>query len=846
MSGKFESLIRILEKELKLTGTEIAEILWLTLQSSPHSSTSGSTSGTSSSTTSGSTSSSGSGTTSGSTSGTGSSTTSGSTSSTGSGTTNFVPVSPINGGNSSRKKKSGSSLPIKVPDVASLRHPLQIAKALRPLIQYIASGKAVFLDEEATINRIAELEGICIPVLKSPLELRFDLALVVDKSDSMIFWQRATQELQQLLKHYGIFRNMQTWEMVTAKKEQDNLQAPENIYLRRWTRKKRANHEQKSSSFNLYSPKKLVDPSGRRLILVVSDCVNPIWHNGKAFSVLKTWGKHNIVAILQMLPERMWLRTALNLGAMVQLDSRIPAVANRNLYIKEMLIWDDVTENDLKVPVFCLQPESAETWCEMVAGKSPIGAGGFVFPLDFIKEQVEGEENKSETFQLSSKERVDNFNMSSSPLARNLARLLAAAPVINLPIVRLIQRTLLTQSDQVHVAEVFLGGILKPQELITPETEADQVLYRFIDDDSDGKDEKKIRGLLLSESPKTDSRYIIEVISRYFAKQMGKNLKDFYALLTKPDELEKLKQEKNINEFDVKHFAEISTQVLKHLGGAYARFAESIEAAQKVENGSKFPPSPPISLPSRTEDIEIVTVKVLRGGEEELFKQLRSKVDQSVISNSQLYQRMLEQIKLLPEEYRIPLELKYLEGVSDREIVLKMKIYQEELDRRIDSAINLLFSQLFVKQDLLLLQSETVFVHRTGTISERKPVRAYYYSANIYDSTASQEDNEYLENKLNLDMVYLPGGTFMMGTEDEEIERLVKKFNWEGYRREKPQHQVTVPSFYMSKYPITQGQWKAIALRIDLKVKEDLELLLNHLTLKVILNLLLLPAHEVN
>ncbi len=68
-----------------------------------------------------------------------------------------------------------------------------------------------------------------------------------------------------------------------------------------------------------------------------------------------------------------------------------------------------------------------------------------------------------------------------------------------------------------------------------------------------------------------------------------------------------------------------------------------------------------------------------------------------------------------------------------------------------------------------------------------------------------------------------PGGTFLMGTEDEEIERLVKKFNWEGFRRERPQHEVTVPPFFMGKYPITQAQWKAIASRTDLKVKQDLD-----------------------
>ena len=50
---------------------------------------------------------------------------------------------------------------------------------------------------------------------------------------------------------------------------------------------------------------------------------------------------------------------------------------------------------------------------------------------------------------------------------------------------------------------------------------------------------------------------------------------------------------------------------------------------------------------------------------------------------------------------------------------------------------------------------------------------------------------------ITLEMVYIPGGTFWMGTEDEEIEILVKKFNWDGFRREKPQHQVTIQPFFL-------------------------------------------------
>ncbi|MEM9273237.1 MAG: formylglycine-generating enzyme family protein [Cyanobacteria bacterium P01_F01_bin.143] len=70
---------------------------------------------------------------------------------------------------------------------------------------------------------------------------------------------------------------------------------------------------------------------------------------------------------------------------------------------------------------------------------------------------------------------------------------------------------------------------------------------------------------------------------------------------------------------------------------------------------------------------------------------------------------------------------------------------------------------------------------------------------------------ENLGNGIGLDMVFIPGGSFMMGTEDKEIERLVKEYEWDGYRREKPQHQVTVPNFFMGRYPVTQGQWREVA-----------------------------------
>ncbi|MDM8558735.1 SUMF1/EgtB/PvdO family nonheme iron enzyme [Candidatus Parabeggiatoa sp. HSG14] len=50
-------------------------------------------------------------------------------------------------------------------------------------------------------------------------------------------------------------------------------------------------------------------------------------------------------------------------------------------------------------------------------------------------------------------------------------------------------------------------------------------------------------------------------------------------------------------------------------------------------------------------------------------------------------------------------------------------------------------------------------------------------------------------------MVYIPGGTFMMGSLKNEK----KRYDDEGH-----QHEVTVKAFYMSKYPVTQAQWKTV------------------------------------
>jgi formylglycine-generating enzyme required for sulfatase activity len=68
---------------------------------------------------------------------------------------------------------------------------------------------------------------------------------------------------------------------------------------------------------------------------------------------------------------------------------------------------------------------------------------------------------------------------------------------------------------------------------------------------------------------------------------------------------------------------------------------------------------------------------------------------------------------------------------------------------------------------------------------------------------------------LPLHMVLIPGGTFLMGQTEAEKAELIRQVGEEDYKtyyaRELPQHEVTVPPFFMGRYPITQAQWRAVA-----------------------------------
>ena len=94
---------------------------------------------------------------------------------------------------------------------------------------------------------------------------------------------------------------------------------------------------------------------------------------------------------------------------------------------------------------------------------------------------------------------------------------------------------------------------------------------------------------------------------------------------------------------------------------------------------------------------------------------------------------------------------------------------------------------------------QTAQINNNGTEIKRITKNANYFGEDLGDG-------------VTLEMVAIPGGTFIMGSPENE----------EGYHSsESPQHEVTVPPFFMGKYPVTQQQWRVVAAlpkdKIDLK-----------------------------
>jgi formylglycine-generating enzyme required for sulfatase activity len=101
---------------------------------------------------------------------------------------------------------------------------------------------------------------------------------------------------------------------------------------------------------------------------------------------------------------------------------------------------------------------------------------------------------------------------------------------------------------------------------------------------------------------------------------------------------------------------------------------------------------------------------------------------------------------------------------------------------------NLLNKKSPSRNALKTFNFETVTVNSTGQIANRRQGQARVFIENI-------------GNGITLDMVAIPGGSFVMGSPNTEAGQ---------YNDEGPQRTVNIPPFFMGRYEVTQEQYQAV------------------------------------
>ncbi|MEQ9358029.1 SAV_2336 N-terminal domain-related protein [Coleofasciculus chthonoplastes] len=636
-----------------------------------------------------------------------------------------------------------SGLPIQVQAAPALQDKLSIARSLRPLKRKVRSQTRQVLDEAATVNRIAE-EEIWLPVLKGASERWLNLEFVIEASEFSFIWDATLMEFRQILERQGAFRNVRTWWLEGTEQGKLNLvsqksQPPE------FTSRPR-------------SPRELIDPTGRRLVLLVSDCRSSAWKSGDIHNLLKLWSTHGATAIVQLLPERLWSQSELDVGVSVQVSALTPGAPGHKLKINQRLGWRELESSDtLTVPIVTLTAKSLKQWALVVAAVGRQRTPARWFDLNWVQDE---ERDRAEFVvdPQSPEARIELFEATASPIAQQLATMMAAVPV-SLSVVNLIQKLLLPEAKPIHLAEVYDSKLLEPVKNLTPQPPSfppareenskplslqERGLERGFPDIVNSKVNPRksprepieydfapgVRELLIQRTPIDETTTVLDTLSEAIAKSLNlPPIKSFTALLSPKSDWSQETQAA------ILPFAQIATQVLHSLGGEFASLAELVEQdAQRRTDWIK-----PVSEPSLPDlkTLEFETARLVK----------TSDVD----------------------SYFPPLQV---EQFSIATITLESEPETREHD---------LQPFEFTVATLTRQENQWVVQRQQGS---------------------NNQFIEVLGENLILEMVAIPDGTFLMGSPQQEL----KSSN-----NERPQHEVVVSSFFMGKYPITQAQWRFVA-----------------------------------
>ncbi|MEZ0093175.1 SAV_2336 N-terminal domain-related protein [Streptacidiphilus sp. EB129] len=384
---------------------------------------------------------------------------------------------------------------IGVPSGTPLPAPLALQRALRPFQRYLPRIRPARteLDEDATAERSARL-GLVLPVLREVPRREAELQLLMDGSTAMAVWEPMLWQLRDIAEQVGAFRKVSV-HYLRPTADGEGVGAARN------------REEPPRSAEELY------DPTGRRVSLVVSDCMGALWQGGALQRLLCRWAAHTPVALIQPLPQRLWDRTAL------------PVAAGRlrrrgGSYRAPEFLGPRAPERlgpALPLPVLSPEPAALGAWSRLAGGSGGltvrcaaawIGANGGGTPLP-----------RPEPVPDEAEELLHRFERQASPPARQLAMHLSAA-ALTMPVILLVQRAMLPQTGPTELAEVLISDLLTPRRGNGPQPDG-ELWFDFA---------PGVRDLLLSRLTVSEAALVLKHCSLYIERTFGHGARNLPAV----------------------------------------------------------------------------------------------------------------------------------------------------------------------------------------------------------------------------------------------------------------------------------------------------------------------------
>jgi hypothetical protein len=320
---------------------------------------------------------------------------------------------------------------------------IALPRALRRFRHVRTPGHRLEVDVEATVTATADAGGRLVPVFARRLERSLDLALVADASPAMRIWDDALDELARLMAQTGAFRAVERWRLATAG----------------------ATVTIQDTSGASHPPRRLIDPSGRRVVMIATTASEDHWYEHGPWDAITSWCAAMPTALLQVLPQRYWSGTALG-DPYITTRARRPAAPNGQHEAR--LAWWAADPGGLPLPVVTLAPQALETWAEAAVAGTSWAPGITSTPPDAAYAPSASAAGPPDPRAL-----VNDFLARASPGAERLARVLASATALTMPLMGVLQASVAPETGVAELAEVLASSMLA-----TADGAAGQPLFR--------------------------------------------------------------------------------------------------------------------------------------------------------------------------------------------------------------------------------------------------------------------------------------------------------------------------------------------------------------------------------